>query len=84
MREDKVARSLRVAGEAGFHQSVVANRAVFVEMTEDPAARRGVLFGVLDHKLDVRGGPRNERLGAAEDFVVFVRRRVTPVQGGND
>src|SRR6266571_1422520 len=41
--EDKVARSLRVTGEAGFHQTVVAKRAVFVEVTEAPAARRGVL-----------------------------------------
>jgi hypothetical protein len=46
--------------------------------------RRGVLFGVLDHKLNVRGRPGNERLGAAEDFVVFVRRGVSPVHGGND
>src|SRR4029077_11869463 len=82
--EDKVARSLRVTGEAGFHQTVVAKRAVFVEVTKAPAARRGVLFGVLDHELNVRGRPGNERLGAAEDVVVFVRRNVTPVHGGND
>jgi len=41
--EDKVARSLRVTREAGFHQSVVAKRAVFVEVAEAPATRRGVL-----------------------------------------
>src|SRR5713101_8657736 len=82
--EDKVARSFRVTGEAGFHQTVVAKRAVFVEVTEAPAARRGVLLGVLDHKLNVRGRPGNERLGAAKDAVVFLRRRVTKVQRGND
>ena len=43
MGEDKVARSLRVTREAGFHQSVVAKRAVFVEVAEAPATRRGVL-----------------------------------------
>src|SRR6266436_1799444 len=50
LREDKVARSLRVTREAGFHQSVVAKRAVFVEVTKAPAARRSVFFGALDHK----------------------------------
>ena len=44
LRKDKIARRLCMAGEAGFHQSVVANRAVTVEMTEPPPARGGVLF----------------------------------------
>ena len=73
-----------MAGKARLHQIGIAERAVFVEVTKAPAARCGVFFGVFDHKLNVRGMPGNERLGAAEDFVVFVRRRVTPVQGGND
>src|SRR5215469_5509188 len=84
MREDIVARSQRMTWGTGFHQSVVAKRAVFVEMTEAPAAGRGVLFGVLDHELNIRGRTWNERLRAAEDFVVFFRRDVTVVQSGND
>jgi hypothetical protein len=73
-----------MAGKARLHQIGIAERAVFVEVTKAPAARSGVLSRIFDHKLNIRGRPRNERLGAAEDFVVFVRRRVTPVQGGND
>src|ERR1700730_13598421 len=82
--EDKVTRSLRVTREAGFHQSVVAKRAVFVEVAEAPAPRRGVLVGILDLELDIRRGPRNERLITAKDLVVFLRRHERIVNGGND
>src|SRR6266849_5640872 len=82
--EDKVASfGLVVAGEAGIHKRLVARFAVF-EVSEPPAARRGVLFGFLDHELNVRGGAGNERLGSAKDLVVFLRRDVTVVQSGND
>ncbi len=84
MREDEVTSlDLIVAGEAGFHERLVAGLAVF-EVSEPPAARRGILRRVLDHKLNVRGGAGDERLGSAKDFVVFVRRDVTVVQSGND
>ena len=70
--EDKVASfGLIVAGKAGTHKRLVARFAVF-EVSEPPTARHGVLFRVLDHKLNVRGGAGNERLGAAKDLVVFV------------
>jgi hypothetical protein len=43
--EDKVARfDLIVAGEAGFHERIVARRFAVLEVTETPAARCGVLF----------------------------------------
>jgi hypothetical protein len=72
-----------VAGEAGIHQRLVARFAVF-EVSEGPTARLGVLFRVLDHKLNVRGAAGNERLGSAKDLVVFLREDVTVVQSGND
>src|SRR5262249_41061430 len=75
--EDKVARfDLIVAGEAGFHERFVARFAV-LEVSKTPTARCGVLFCVLDHKLNVRWGAGYERLGLAEDFVVFLRWHVT-------
>jgi len=44
MGEDKVASfGLRVAREAGFHERLVARFTVRVEVSEPPAARRGVL-----------------------------------------
>jgi hypothetical protein len=70
--KDKVARfGLLVAGKAAFHKRRVARFAV-CEVTKPPAAGGGVLGCVLDHKLNVRGGPGNERLGLAKDFVVFI------------
>jgi hypothetical protein len=42
--KDKVARSLRVAGGAGFEQRLVARFAVIVEVSEPPSASGGVLF----------------------------------------
>src|SRR6266852_8137307 len=82
--EDKVARfDLIVAGEAGFHERLVA-RFTVLEVSEAPTARCGVLFCVLDHKLDVRWGAGYERLCLAKDFVVFLRRHVTVMQSGND
>src|SRR6266852_488935 len=82
--EDKVTSfGLIVTREASFHQSLVARFAVF-EVSEPPASRRGVLCGVLDHKLNVRGRAGNERLRSAKDFVVFLRWDVTVVQSRND
>ena len=83
MREDEVASlGLIVAGEAAFHGRRGGGFAVY-EGSEPPAARRGVLRGVLDHKLNVRGRAGDERLGLAKDLVVFRRRDVTVVQSGN-
>ena len=85
MGEDQVASfGLGVAGEASFHQRFAAQCAVFVEVTEPPAARRGLLLGVLNHELNVRGRAGNEGLGTAKDFVVFLRWDITVVEGGND
>ena len=82
--EDKVARfDLIVAGKAGFHECLVGRFAV-LEVSETPTARCGVLFCVLDHKLNVRWGAGYERLGLAKDFVAFLRRHVTVMQSGND
>src|SRR6516225_615462 len=82
--EDKIARfDLIVAGEAGLHERLVARFAV-LEVSKTPTARRGVLFCVLDHKLNIRWGAGYERLSLAKDFVVFLRRHVTVMQSGND
>ena len=76
MREDKVLGFARlVARKAGFVQRLVGRFAV-LKLSEPPAARRRVLFRVLDHELNVCGGAGNERLYAAEDLVVLLRRYV--------
>ncbi len=73
MREDQVGRlSLEVAGEAAFHRRGFRGFTVY-EGGEPPTASRGVLRGVFDHKLNVRGFAGDERLGLAKDFVVFLR-----------
>ena len=57
MREDKVTGfRLIVTGEAGFHRRRGGGFAVY-EGSEPPPAGRGILRGVFDHKLNVRGGP---------------------------
>ena len=67
--EDKVARfDLIVAGEAGFHERLVAGFAV-LEVSKTPTACCGVLFCVLDHKLNVRWGAGYERLGLAKTLL---------------
>src|SRR4051794_36136651 len=53
-------------------------------MTELPATCRSVIFRILDHKLNVRGGAGNERLRSAKNLVVFLGRGVTVVQSGDD
>src|SRR5215475_13170618 len=72
--EDQIALfHFLVTREAGLHKCVVNWFAVTVEVTEPPTSSRGVLLGVLDHKLNVRRSPGNERLIASKDFVVFRR-----------
>ena len=51
---------------------------------ETPTARRGIFFRVLYHKLHIFRRPGNERLGAAEDFVIFFRWNVLPMYCRND
>src|SRR5579864_3299545 len=70
--EDKVTSFDRlVAGIAGFEVRFLVSFAVF-KLSEPPAAGRGIFLGVLDHKLNIRGGASDERLGTAKDFVVFL------------
>src|SRR5262249_15771942 len=75
-----------VAGKAFVEICLGARLAVLIKLREPPAPRRGILFCVLDHKLQVprRGGPGHERLGPAKDFVVLLRRDVVPGYTGND
>jgi hypothetical protein len=53
-------------------------------LSKPPTARRSVFSEVLDHELNVGGGPGHERLGTAKDSVVFLRRNITPGQPGDD
>src|SRR5579862_3300931 len=76
-------RGLVVTGETGFHGRRGGGFAIY-EGSESPSASRGVLRGVLDHELNVRGGTCDERLGLAKDFVVFLRRDVAVVQSRDD
>src|SRR5438270_2993742 len=71
--EDKVRRfALFVAWEAATHKCRVARFAICSEVTEPPATGRGVLGGVLDHKLNVRGGAGDERLSLSKGFIVLL------------
>src|SRR5262249_51158549 len=82
--EDKVARfDLIVAGGAGFYESLVPRVAV-LGVSENPTARCGVLFFVLDPKLNVLWGAGFEKLGLAQDFFFFLRWHMTVMQSGND
>src|SRR5262245_34346518 len=73
-----------MAGKAGLEHGLVGGFAV-VELSESPAAGRGVLLRVLDHELKpVLWRPGHERLGTTKDLVVFLRRVVAPGQSGND
>src|SRR5512144_2824486 len=84
MGEDKVASfDGLVAGKAGVVHRLVGGLAI-VELSEPPAAGRGVSSGVLDHELNVRGGAGHERVGTAKDPVVLLRRDVTPGEPGDD
>ena len=83
MGEDKVATfDGNVAGKTVLHCHVVG--LAVVKLREPPAAGRGVPFGVLEHKLNIRRGPGHERLGTTKGFVVFLRRDVTPRKSGDD
>src|ERR1700679_2511717 len=83
-REDKITRGLCVAGSAGFHLRLGARFAIWGEAPEAPAARRCILFRVLDLELNVGGRAGNVRLHAAKDLVVLRRRGVAVVQRGDD
>src|ERR1700677_3371756 len=81
--EDKVTSFGRLmARKAGFGHRLI-HRFTVRELSESPAAGRGVLSGILDHELNISGRPRNERLFPAKDFVVLRRRHVTIGQPGN-
>ena len=73
-----------VGGYFGGRLAQAGRDVTFLVRAKRAAARLGVLFRVLDHKLNVRGGAGNERLGAAKNLVVFLRWDVTVVQSGND
>jgi hypothetical protein len=62
----------------------LAGRLAVPKVSEAPAARRSVLFRVLDHELHILGRPGNERLHTAKDLVVFLRCGVLPMNRGND
>src|SRR5262249_53185752 len=82
--ENQVASfGLIVTGKACFHKRLVA-RLTVLEMSESPAACRGVLFRVLDHKLNIRGGAGYKGLRSAKHLVVLLRRSVTVVQSRDD
>lgn len=76
MSEDEIACfGLIVAREAALHRRRGSGLAAY-EGSEPPAARRGVLPGILDHKLNIGGGAGHEGLRIAENFVIFLRRDV--------
>src|SRR5471030_2441027 len=88
MDEYKVAVLRRfVTVETCLVQRLLAGFSVF-KISEPPTARRRVFFRVLDHELDIRGGPDDEGLSAWEcarqDFVVVLGRDAIPMQRGDD
>jgi hypothetical protein len=69
------------------------------EQSKTPAVGRGSFFRVLDHELNIRGGPGFERFSqetfgwgfvassfnkGANGFVAFLRRGLTTGEPGND
>jgi hypothetical protein len=84
MRVDKVASFDKLmAGKAGSMHRLVGRFAVF-ELSEPPAACRGVFSRVLHRQLKIDGSAGNEGLSLTKDFVVFLRRNVTPGEPRND
>jgi hypothetical protein len=64
--ENKVSSFDRlVTRKAGFVHRFVGRFAIF-ELGVSPAAGRGVFSRVLDHQLNINGGPGNERLSTAK------------------
>ena len=83
MSEDKVASFGRlVAGKAVLRHHV--DGFTIAKLSEPPAAGRGVFSRVFDHELNVRGQAGDERLGMAKDFIIFLRRDITPREPGNN
>src|ERR1700739_2682633 len=74
----------RVRGKKASCGYGLVDRVAACKLSESPAGGRGVVFGVLDHELNIPGLPCNERLFTAKDFVVFFRPNVAPGQPGND
>ena len=73
-----------MAGKARGVHRLVGGLAV-VELSEPPAAGRGVSSCVLDHELNpVLGWPGHEGLETAKGFGAFLQRDVTPGEAGND
>ena len=73
-----------MAGKALLQHSRISRFAI-VEMSISPATRRRILLRILDHKLNaILWWARNERLTPAKDFIVFLRRIITPRDSGND
>jgi hypothetical protein len=78
-----------VAGEARCVQRFIA-RFTVRKVGETPAARCGVFLRVLDHELNVHGGPGKGRSEVAtgktgrQSLIVKVRRFFIPMQSGNN
>src|ERR1700721_1726172 len=66
-----------MTGKACFVQCLTVRFAV-LELSKPPARRRGVFLRILDHELEIRRGPGNERLFSAKDRVVLGRWDVLP------
>ena len=66
----------------------LAGRFAVREVSEPPAAGCGILPLILDHELNIHGGPDNKRLSAREwigqYLVVVFRRDKNPMKRGND
>jgi len=73
-----------MAGGAGFERCLCTRFTICVEVRVSPAGGRGVLDGIFNHELDVRGCSGNERLRIAKDFVIFGGRGVFVMQGGDN
>src|SRR5579871_1736411 len=76
-----------MTGKAGVHQRGVARLAI-LKVAKPPPARRRVPFRVLDHELNIHGGPGDEGLSSrewtGEDVIVHLRGDPIPMQRCND
>src|SRR5262245_61921335 len=75
-----------MAGIALLEIRLWSRFAVFIKLSVAPAASGRVLLRILHHELQIprRSFAGHERLFAAKDLVVFLRRHVTPGDSRDD
>src|SRR3954471_19003323 len=73
-----------VAGVTVLHE-ISGSRFAVVEMAKPPTASRQILLRILDHELHAVGWRAGDKgLLAPKNFVIFLRRKITPRHARDD